>query len=137
MKMKPLLTFVAAVAMGLTTVVADDHTPLEKQMATINKNLRLVKRTIADSSKKQENLDRIKAINEAIAESLKLEPKKTSAQSDKTAYLAKYKEQMEALGKSFQELEEAIKADKQDEAKKIFEKLSEQKDKGHTDFDVD
>jgi cytochrome c556 len=137
MKMKTLLTFVATLAMGFSAIAADDHTPLENQMAAINKNLRQVKRSIGDASKKQENLDRVQKINEAIAESLKLEPKKTKDQADKAAYTAKYKEQMEALGKTFKELEEAIKADKQDEAKKIFEKLSEQKEKGHKDFEVD
>lgn len=137
MKMKTLLTFVAAIAMGFTAIAAEDHTPLEKQMATINKSLRALKRGISDPAKKQENLDLLKKINEAVAEATKLEPKKTKDQADKDAYLAKYKEEMNALGKTFQELEEAVKADKQDEAKKLIEKLAEQKEKGHKDFDVD
>jgi hypothetical protein len=44
---------------------------------------------------------------------------------------------MDALSKSFEELEGAIKADKPDEAKKVLERLSEQKEKGHKDFGVD
>lgn len=137
MKMKTLLTFVAALAMGFTAVAAEDHTPLEKQMATINKSLRSLKRSIGDAGKKEENLALLKKINEAVVEACKLEPKKTKDQADKAAYLTKYKEQMDALGKTFFALEEAIKADKPDEAKAIFEKLAEQKEKGHTDFEVD
>ena len=68
MKMKTLLTFVATLAMGFSAIAADDHTPLEKQMATINKSLRALKRGIADPAKKQENLDLLKKINEAVAE---------------------------------------------------------------------
>ncbi|RYD75606.1 MAG: hypothetical protein EOP84_18040 [Verrucomicrobiaceae bacterium] len=137
MKMKTLLTFIATLAMGFSAIAAEDHTPLEKQMATINKSLRTLKRSIGDASKKEENLALLKKINEAVVEACKLEPKKTKDQADKTAYLTKYKEQMDALGKTFHELEVAIKADKQDEAKAIFEKLSKQKEKGHTDFEVD
>ena len=44
---------------------------------------------------------------------------------------------MQALGKSIDELEAAIKADKPADAKKVFEKLSEQKEKGHKDFAPD
>ena len=57
--------------------------------------------------------------------------------AEKAAYLEKYKQQMTDLGKTFDELEAAIKADKADDAKKLFEKLSEQKEKGHKDFGAD
>jgi soluble cytochrome b562 len=137
MKMKTLLTFVTAIAMGFTAIAAEDHTPLEKQMATINKSLRSLKRGLADASKKEENLALVQKINEAVVEACKLEPKKTKDQADKTAYLTKYKEQMDALGKTFHELEVAIKADKTDEAKEILEKLSKQKEKGHETFEVE
>jgi tRNA G18 (ribose-2'-O)-methylase SpoU len=42
-----------------------------------------------------------------------------------------------AHSKSIDELEEAIKAGKPEDAKKVFEKLSEQKEKGHKDFAPD
>jgi hypothetical protein len=137
MKMKTLLTIVTAIAMGLTVNAADDDTPLGKQMSTMNRSLRSLKRNIADPAKKQDNLDALKKINAALAEAIKLEPKKTTEQTDKAAYVAKYKEQMEALTKSFAELEAAVKADKVEDAQKLFEKLSEQKEKGHKDFGVD
>jgi hypothetical protein len=57
--------------------------------------------------------------------------------AEKAAYVDKYKQQMSDLGKSFEEIETAIKADKTDDAKKLFEKLSQQKEKGHKDFGVD
>ena len=44
---------------------------------------------------------------------------------------------MTELGKTFDENEAAIKADKADDAKKLFEKLSEQKEKRHKDFGAD
>ena len=41
------------------------------------------------------------------------------------------------LGKTFDELDAAVKAGKVDDAKKLFEKLSEEKEKGHKDFAPD
>ena len=140
MKMKTLLTVATAIVMALSANVvraAEEDTPLEKQMSLINRNLRTIKRNIADPAKKQDNIAAVEKINAAVAEASKLEPKKTKEQSDKTAYLAKYKEQMEALSKSFQELEAAIKGDKTEDAQKLIEKLSDQKEKGHKDFGVD
>jgi hypothetical protein len=137
MKFKTLLTFVAAISMGFTAIAADEDTPLSKQMTTMNKSLRALKRNLADPAKKEENLALVKKIQDAQKEAAKLEPKKTPEQKDKVAYLAKFKEEMDGLSKTFEELEGAIKADKPDEAKKVLEKLSEQKEKGHKDFGVD
>lgn len=136
MKLKTLLTLALSAVFAVGTAVADD-TPLGKSMSAINKNLRTLKRQIADPAKKEANLELVKKINETVVEACKHEPAKTKDQADKAAYLAKYKEQMDALGKSFSELETAIKEDKQDDAKKILAKLSDQKEKGHKDFGVD
>ena len=57
--------------------------------------------------------------------------------AEKAAYVEKYHKQMADLKKSFEEVEVAVKADKPDDAKKVFEKLSEQKEKGHKDFGAD
>ncbi len=44
---------------------------------------------------------------------------------------------MNDLAKSFDALETAVKDGKSDDAKKIFEKLSDEKEKGHKDFAPD
>lgn len=139
MKLKTLLTLVAALAVGFNVAVADEDTPLSKEMSAMNKSLRMLKRQIADASKKDDNLALVGKMKASVDASLKFEPAKTKdiPAADKAAYLEKYKQQMNDLKKSFDELEAAIKADKQDDAKKIFEKLSEQKEKGHKDFGVD
>jgi hypothetical protein len=138
MKIKTLLTLLAAIAMSFTTAIAaDDDTPLGKQMAVINKNLRQLKRGLADPTKKEANLELLKNINEAVVEACKFEPKSIAGKPNKAELMTKYKEQMDALGKTFFALETAIKNDKADEAKAIFEKLSEQKEQGHKDFEVD
>ncbi len=140
MKFKTLLTLAATLSLGFHAALAgDDDTPLAKEMSAMNKSLRTLKRQVADASKKDENLALIGKIKKNLEASAKLEPAKTKdvPAADKAAYLEKYKDQLTALGKSYDELEAAVKADKADDAKKIFEKLSDQKEKGHKDFGAD
>lgn len=140
MKIKSLLTLVATLAIGLNfAVAADDDTPLAKEMKTIGKSLRTLKRQIDDASKKDDNLALIATAKKGIAASLELEPAKTKdvPAGEKAAYLDKYKAQMKDVVKTFDDLEAAVKAGKTDDAKKIFEKLSDEKEKGHKDFNPD
>ena len=139
MKLKSLLTLVLTLAMGSSIAFSEEDTPLTKEMKTVNKNLRTLKRQVEDASKKDENLGLIATSKKAIEAAIKLEPAKAKdvPAGEKAAYLEKYKAQMSDLGKTFDELETAVKAGKVDDAKKLFEKLSEEKEKGHKDFAPD
>ncbi|MDB6174882.1 MAG: hypothetical protein JWL59_4193 [Chthoniobacteraceae bacterium] len=140
MKFKTLLTLAATLALGFNVATAaDDDTPLGTEMKAMNKSLRTLKKQLADASKKDENVALVEKMKKDLAASKKHEPAKTKdiPAADKAAYLAKYQEQMDALGKSYDELEVAVKADKVDDAKKVLEKLSDQKEKGHKDFNPD
>jgi hypothetical protein len=139
MKLKSLLTLALALAVGSTFTFAEEDTALAKEMKVVNKNLRTLKRQVDDASKKDDNLALIAAARKSIDACLKLEPEKTKdvPAGEKAAYLQKYKAQMTDLAKSFEELEGDVKAGKTDDAKKLFEKLSEQKEKGHKDFAPD
>ena len=139
MKTKTLLTLLATAALSLNFAFAEEDTQLAKEMKIVNKSLRTLKRQVADASKKSENLELLATIKKGLDASTKLEPAKTKdiPAGEKAAYIEKYKKQMADLGKSFDEVEAAIKADKPDDAKKAFEKLSEQKEKGHKDFGAD
>lgn len=139
MKLKSLLTLALTFAIGASFAVAEEDTQLTKEMKVVNKSLRTLKRQVEDAAKKDENLALIAASKKAIEASLKLDPAKTKdvPAGEKAAYLDKYKAQMNDLAKSFDELDAAVKAGKADDAKKVFEKLSEQKEKGHKDFAPD
>lgn len=139
MKLKTLLTTVVALAVGMTAAFAEDDTPLSKEMSAMNKALRTLKRQAADASKKAENLALIATMKEKIAASLKFEPAKTKDQpaGEKPAYLDKYKKQMADLDKATDELKAAVESGNADAAQKVFEKLSDIKEKGHKDFGAD
>lgn len=137
MKMKSLLTLALTLAFGCTAAfAAEDDTPLTKEMKTMNKSLRALKKQVADATKKDDNLALVATIKKSLDAAAKLEPAKTKEvpAAEKTAYLDKYKAQMTDLAKTYDELEAAIKADKADDVKKALDKLSEQKEKGHKDF---
>jgi soluble cytochrome b562 len=136
MKIRFLLTPLAVVAACLGTAIAEDDTPLSKEMSSMNRNLRTLKRQVADASKKDDSLALVEKMKANVAASTKLEPAKTSEQpaADKAAYIEKYKAQMADLDKALDELKAAIEKGDAEGAQKIFEKLSDLKEKGHKDF---
>ena len=140
MKLKVLLTVLATLSLGFSTALcAEEDTPLNKQMTAMNKSLRTLKRQISDTAKKDDNLALVGKMKANLAEAIKLEPTKTKdiPAAEKAAYLEKFKQELTELGKTYDQLEAAIKDGKTAEAKAIFDKISEQKEKGHKDFGVD
>jgi len=140
MKFKSLLTLAAVLALGFNVALAaDDDTPLAKEMKTTNKSIRTLKRQLDDASKKDDNLALIATAKKSVEASMKLEPAKTKdvPAGEKAAYLDKYHAEMKDVAKAFDELEAAVKDGKTDDAKKILEKLADQKEKGHKDFNPD
>ncbi len=136
--MKTFLTLASALVFAVSAIGAEkEESPLHKEMKVINKSLRTLKRQVADPAKKDDNLQLLATIRKSTKAAHDMEPAKTKDQSDKAAYITKYKEQMTQLDKTFEEVETAIKADKPDDAKKSLEKLSDIKEKGHKDFGVD
>ena len=140
MKMKLLSTLILTFALGCTAAfAADDDTPLAKEMKTMNKSLRALKKQYVDPEKKDDCLALLATIRKSLEAAAKLEPAKTKEvpAAEKAAYLDKYKAQMTDLAKSYDELEAAIKAGKAEDAKKALDKLSDEKEKGHKDFAPD
>ncbi len=140
MKLQSILALLATLALGFHTALAvEEDTLLTKEMKSMNKSLRTLKRQVADSSKKDENLKLLESIKKNVEAASKLEPAKTKdvPAAEKSAYLSKFKLQMADLGKTYDELEAAVKADNQNDAKKALEKLSQEKEKGHKDFGAD
>lgn len=139
MKMKSLLAFVSAFAVAATLAVADEDTPLSKEMSAMNKALRTLKKTAADPAEKAANVAAVDKIKANVTAAAKLEPAKTKDQpaAERAAYLEKYKQQMAGLEKALDELKAAINKGDEGTIQAAFEKLSELKEKGHKDFAPD
>jgi soluble cytochrome b562 len=139
MKMKSLLAFVSAFAVAASLAVAEEDTPLSKEMAAMNKALRSLKKSVNDPAEKAANLAAIDKMKANVTASAKLEPAKTKDQpaAEKAAYIEKYKKQMADLEKAFDELRAAVDKGDTNAAQTAFEKLSDLKEKGHKDFAPD
>jgi soluble cytochrome b562 len=141
MKLKTLLTLCAALAVGALGTRAEDKpdTPLSKQMSEMNKTLRTLKRQVADTSKKAENIAAVDKMKANVDAALKLEPAKTKDQppAEKPAYLDKYKQQLNELKKTFDELKAALNKGDAEATTVALEKLADSKEKGHKDFAPD
>ena len=133
-----LFALAATLAFGLHAI-ADDDTPLSKEMSALNKQLRTLKKQATDASKKDDNIKLVEGIKEHLAKAKDMEPATTKDQpADKrAAYVAKYKEEIESTTKDFDSLEEALKADKADDVKTLIEKLQKDKEQGHKEFKAD
>ena len=139
MNLKFFLILSLTLAAGSSFAFAEEDTPLSKEMKTANKSLRALKKQMDDPGKKQANLALIETSRKAIDAAAKLEPSKTKEVpgAEKPAYLDKFRAQINDLAKALAELEAAVRADKMDDAKRIFEKLGELKKKGHKEFAPD
>jgi Cytochrome b562 len=135
-----LLTVASSLILAFGAVAADnDETPLYKEMNAANKDLRKLKKQVADATKKDDNIKLVEDIRKHFDTAKDMEPAATKDQpaDKKAAYLAKYKEEIDSVSKDWAALEDAIKADKTDDAKTLLEKLAKDKEQGHKDFNPD
>ena len=138
-RFKPFCTLALAVAASLSMAVAEEDTPLSKEMSAMNKSLRALKRQAAAADKKAENLELIGKMKANMDAALKYEPAKTKDQpaADKPKYIENYKAQIVELNKSLDALKDAINKGDAAKIQEIFDKLSDIKEKGHKDFAPD
>lgn len=112
------------------------ETELGKRMEKMSGAFRKLRRQVEDSSKNADSLALVKTIRENAQASLKFEPamkaeKPAAAQAKFVAdYQAKMKDFIALAGK----LEAALKANNNEEAKKLCGEMGDAQKKGHGDF---
>ncbi len=138
MKLKHLFTLLAALAITVPAI-ADEDTPLAKEMEKIGKALKGINRDVADASKKADNLKKVADAKEACAASLKYEPAKTKeiGAGEKAKFVEGYKASMQEVGKQLDALKAAIEGGKADDAKAVLDKLNGAKKDGHKKYKAD
>ena len=137
MKLKKLLTLLAAIAITVPAVnAADDDTPLGKEMEKLSKALKAVNRNLTDAAQKDANIAKIAEAKAACAAAVKFDPAKTKdvPAGDKAKFVTEFKASMEEVGKNLDALKAAIAGGKMDDAKALMEKLNGQKKDGHKKF---
>ena len=128
-----------ALVLSFGFAVHAEDTPMEKEMSSMNKAYKALKKSIELPDQKAANLKLIAEIKKTTEASAKLEPKTAADQpaAGKAAFLEKYKAQMAEFSKEVAALEAAVNAGNTAAAKASFDKLNDLKKKGHEDFKKD
>jgi soluble cytochrome b562 len=139
MKLRHLFTTVIAIAALAIPALADDETPLTKEMEKINKILKGVGRAAKEGTLNKDLAAKVAEAKTACEAAAKLEPAKAKdvPAADKAKFLTDYKGAMEAMGKDLDALKAAIEAGKNDDAAKLLEKLNTGKKEGHKNYKAD
>ena len=81
----------------------------------------------------------LETLKKAASDSKGLDPRKTASipQADREKFLTAYKAQMDKLSEAFNQIEEALKAGKYDQAKVQLATVGSIKKEGHSKFKQD
>ena len=138
MKIRTLL-LACSLILPTFSLRADDDTPLEKQMQIMARSMKQLSQQITDSTKQQESIMLLETLKKAASDSKGLDPRKMASipQADREKFLTAYKAQMDKLSEAFNQIEEALKARKYDQAKVQLATVGSIKKEGHSKFKQD
>ncbi len=138
MKIRPFLAtlLIAFIASPLVHAEGGQATPLEKEMKTMNKAFKQLKKQAGDSAQNASSLALVATMEKAAVESANLVPEKAAElpEKDKAAMIAAYKEKMEKFSASLTKVEAAFKAGDNATAVKLVADLAAQERAGHKEF---
>ena len=140
--MKTKLLAVAVMALflvGTAVRAADDTTPLEDAMTTLNKALKTVKAQVEDPSKNADSLKLVAEIEKQALIAKGFEPAKAKSvpAAEKAKFVAAYRVKMTELMTEILKLEKALLENKNDAAAASVKLLYEMKTAGHKVFQDD
>lgn len=115
---------------------------VEGAMKGMNRGLKAIKAAVGDAAKKPEALKLVSEMQRdcAVAKSMPLPAAYSKGAADDAAKQrleAEYAADLRKLMRSLLDLEDAIAADKADEAKSILAKIEEQREHSHKELGVD
>ncbi len=129
-----------ALVLGPVTALqaADDDKPKEMKdhMEIISRNMKKLKKDVADSSKNEASakLAAEACTHAAAAKGFVPEKAKEVPADKREKFVAEFKAMMDELIANFKKLEAALKEGKNDEAQKIYDTLMGMKKTGHDKF---
>ncbi len=109
---------------------------LHEAMSTIDRNLRLLRRSLRDKNKNAESLELIAKMQEAVVVSKSAIPPRAAkvAESERAAFLTGYRREMAELLALTAQLELAVLAGDNDKAQELYEKIKATEEPGHQKY---
>ena len=136
MKLRLFLTSLLIALFASPFVHAAEDTPLEKEMSDLNKAFRQLKKQAADSTLGQASLPLVAQMEKAATASIALVPEKAAdlPEGSQAAFIADYKEKMQAMVATLTKLETALKAGNTADAAKLVAELGAMQRAGHKEY---
>ena len=130
------LVAIALLLAPAAAVRADEDTELAKQMEVIEKGMKKLKKSLKSADENAASAATVADIKKAAVASKDLIPALAAKkpEGERAAFTAAYKKDMEAFIAEVDKLDEAVKANKNEEALAVLKKLGEAEDKGHEKY---
>jgi soluble cytochrome b562 len=135
-KFRALSVSLLCVLAPLAGMGAESASKLDDQMEEINAAYRKLGRQVSDSAKNADSLKQVAIIREHANASLKLEPKKKAdlPSPEQAKFVADYQAKMKEFIAQVGKLEEALKANKNEDATAVLKSLKQAQEDGHKEF---
>ena len=116
--------------------VADLDTELAKQMEVMDSGMKKLRRSLRKPESNKESLETIEKVHAAAVKAKDMTPAMASKidAAKRAEWVAAYKKDMEATIKTIEEMRDAVKNNKNDDAVKIHATIKKQEDKGHEKY---
>jgi hypothetical protein len=113
-----------------------EETELGDRMDKMNSAFRKLRKQIADPTKNADSLTAVAALKAGAEESLKFEPawKSDLPAAERAKFVADFRAKMKDTIAEIGKLEDALKANNNEEAGKIFAKLGDMQKEAHKEF---
>ncbi|HEY8933187.1 MAG TPA: cytochrome b562 [Rariglobus sp.] len=136
MKLRLFLASLLIALFASPFVHSAEDTPLEKEMSDLNKAFRQLKKQAADSTLGQASLPLVAQMEKAATASIALVPEKAAdlPEGSQAAFIADYKEKMQAMVATLTKLETALKAGNTADAAKLVAELGAMQRAGHKEY---
>lgn len=132
-----LLALTIAFSLIARAAEEPEHSPLHDKMEALNRDLRQLKRGLAGTATKEEQLKLADKMLAGAKEVAAMKPLAKDGGAADAGRIADYQKRMEPLVKEFERLREAIAAGKADAAKEIVNSLYKMKEEGHEAMGVE
>ena len=116
--------------------VADLDTELAKQMEIVDSGVKKLRRSLRKAESNKESLETIEKVHAAAVKAKDMTPAMSSKidAAKRAEWVAAYKKDMEATIKTIEEMRDAVKNGKNDDAVKLHATIKKQEDKGHEKY---
>lgn len=133
----PLLIALSIIPISLRA--EEDDSQLEQQMKILARGMRQLTQQVANPTQSQSSISLLESLKKATVDSKAYEPRKTREISaeKKAAFLADYRTDLDELKDSLNQIEDAVKAGKFDQASSLISTVNAIKKDGHGKFKQD